>query len=181
MPRLALVSDTHLPRFGRRLPAALIEALEAARPQVILHLGDHTAAAVVDELAVIAPVEAVAGNNDPPELVARYGLRRVVEIDTVRIGMTHGHLGRGATTPVRALAAFGADSVQIVAFGHSHIPLVEWRGATLLVNPGSPTDRRRQPQPTFALLDVTAGVEPTARIVPLPLPQPKRARRCSTS
>src|SRR6476659_10193364 len=139
MPRLALVSDTHLPRFGRRLPAALIQALEAARPDAILHLGDHTSATVVDELAAIAPVEAVAGNNDPHELVARYSLRRVIEIDTVRIGLTHGHLGRGTTTPERALATFGADDVQIVAFGHSHIPLIEWRGATLVVNPGSPT------------------------------------------
>jgi putative phosphoesterase len=173
MPVVALVSDTHLPRFGRTLPAALIDALEATRPDLIVHLGDHVVATPVDELARIAPVEAVAGNNDPPDLVRRFGVRRTIQAGGTSIGLTHGHLGPGATTPARALRAFTEEPVTVVAFGHSHIPLVEWRDGVLLVNPGSPTDRRRQPHPTFAVLVLGEG-PPTAAIRPLPLP-PRRA------
>jgi putative phosphoesterase len=182
MPIVAVVSDSHLPRFGRRLPAALIEVLTAAAPALILHLGDHTDGTAVEELAAIAPVEAVAGNNDPPELVARFGVTREVAVGRVRVGLTHGHLGRGRTTPDRALATFTGREVDVVAFGHSHIPLVEWRGDVLLVNPGSPTDRRRQPRPTIALLDVPDGpAPPAAAIVELPLPGPQPRRRAAGS
>jgi len=181
MPVVALVSDTHLPRFGRSLPGALIEGLRAVRPDLILHLGDHTSDLAVVELARIAPVEAVAGNNDQPDLVTRFGVRRIVEVGGLRVGLTHGHLGVGRTTPDRALATFAATPVDIVAFGHSHIPLIEWRGTVLLVNPGSPTDRRRQPAPTFALLDVAAGSRPTARLIALPVRVPQRARRFAGS
>lgn len=176
MPLVALVSDTHLPRFGRRLPAALIDALLAAAPDVILHLGDHTSGLAAAELGRIAPIEAVAGNNDPPELVQRFGIVREIAAGPTRLGLTHGHLGVGRTSPERAMATFANRDVAVVAFGHSHIPLVERHGSVLLVNPGSPTDRRRQPRPTFALLHIAddAGTAPTAMIVELPLPQPAR-------
>ncbi len=158
MTSVGLVADTHLPRFGRRLPRALLDGLAAARVEAILHLGDHTAPFVVDLLSDIAPVEAVAGNNDPPELVARYGLRRIVEIDGVRIGCTHGHLGPGRlATPQRARVAFEGEGVAVVAFGHSHIPWCELVDGVWLVNPGSPTDRRRQPAWSFGVLEIAEG------------------------
>jgi putative phosphoesterase len=176
MPVVALVSDTHLPRFGRSLPSALLDALTDARPDVILHLGDHVDGTAVEELAAIAPVEAVAGNNDAPELVRRFGVVREVVVGPARVGLTHGHLGAARSTPDRALASFAGRGVDVVAFGHSHIPLVQWRGDVLLVNPGSPTDRRREPRPTFALLNVWADPAdpPAAVIVDLPMPQPRR-------
>jgi putative phosphoesterase len=174
--RIALVSDTHLPRFGQHLPAALLDALADLRPDLIGHLGDHIAGFVVDQLSAFAPVEAVAGNNDGPDLVERFGVKRIVAADGVRLGLTHGHVGRGATTPDRAAATFASDDVDVVAFGHSHVPLVEPRGSRLLVNPGSPTDRRRQPAPTFAVLEVAAGSPPVARIVALPVTQRGRLR-----
>ena len=98
---IGLVSDTHLPRFGRRLPRALVDGLEAAGVEAIFHLGDHTHALAVDLLREIAPVEAVAGNNDPPELIERFGLARVVPVGDVRVGLTHGHLGIERSTPER--------------------------------------------------------------------------------
>jgi predicted phosphodiesterase len=87
-------------------------------------------------------------------MVARLGLTRTVEIEEIRIGMTHGHHGRGRTTPDRALGTFvGADPpVHAIAFGHSHQPMIERRDGIWLLNPGSPTDRRRQP--TFSFLRV---------------------------
>jgi uncharacterized protein len=152
--RVVITGDTHLPRFGRSMPARLEESLRSA--DRILHVGDHTDAFVLDLLAAYGPVDAVAGNNDPPGLHERLGLVRTVEVEDVRIGLTHGHAGPGRTTPERALRAF-ADAVppvQAIAFGHSHQPMVERRDGVWLLNPGSPTDRRRQPTFSFLVLDI---------------------------
>jgi putative phosphoesterase len=121
---------------------------------------------VLDLLAEIAPTDGVAGNNDPPELVARLGRRKVVTVQGVRLGLTHGEIGPGRTTPQRALRAF-ADEARLAAilFGHSHIPLVQrLPDGCWLVNPGSPTDKRRQPRFTWALLEVVDGVVDGASI-----------------
>jgi putative phosphoesterase len=166
VPLIGVVSDTHLPRFGTQLPPPLREGLLSARVDRILHAGDHTAPFVVDLLATIAPVDAVAGNNDPEELVERFGTRRIIEIEGRRIGLTHGHLGPGATTPARARRLFDGEAVDVIVFGHSHQPTWlpgEGRDPSLL-NPGSPTDRRREPAFSYALLTLgTGGVD--ARIV----------------
>jgi len=150
--RLLIVGDTHLPRFGRALPEPLVEAL--AEADRILHVGDHTQPFVLDLLEAFTPTDAVAGNNDPSELEQRLGTSRVVTVEAVRIGMTHGHLGPGRTTPDRAFRAFATlePPPDAIAFGHSHQPMVERRDGIWLLNPGSPTDRRRQP--TFSFLRV---------------------------
>jgi putative phosphoesterase len=108
----------------------------------------------------------VAGNNDGPELVERFGRRKVVEVDGVRIGMVHGDLGPGRTTAERAAGSFGRHEVELVLFGHSHIPLVTALGdGRRLVNPGSPTDKRTQPRPSWGLIEVDAGAIVRAELV----------------
>lgn len=157
---IAVVSDTHLPRFGRALPRALRDGIRAASPDLVLHLGDLTAPFVPDLFAELAPFDAVAGNNDGPELVERFGRRKVLELDGVRLGLTHGDQGPGATTPERARRAFASERVpvDVVLFGHSHIPLLERvPGGPLLLNPGSPTDKRRQPRYSWATLELGGG------------------------
>lgn len=157
--RIAVVSDTHLPRFGRALPAALVRGISAARVDRILHAGDWTEPFAVDLLEALAPVDGVAGNNDGPALHERFGTRRVLELGGTPIGLTHGHLGPGGSTPERAVRAFdGQAGLGAIIFGHSHVPLVrrDARG-TWLVNPGSPTDRRRQPAFSWALLTIDGG------------------------
>lgn len=153
---IGLVGDTHLPRFGRALPAALVEGLRAAPVARILHVGDFTAADAPALFEAIAPLDAVAGNNDPAELVARFGRRKILEIGGARIGLVHGD-GRSGTTPGRSRAAFAGEPVDVVCFGHSHQPLCERRDGVWLVNPGSPTDKRRERRYSYALLEVERG------------------------
>jgi putative phosphoesterase len=157
--RVGLVSDTHWPRFGRALPAPLLAGLRDAEVALILHTGDFTEPGVLDQLTAIAPVEAVAGNNDGPELHARFGRRRVVTIAGVRIGMAHGDWPAGrARTVDKAAALFEGEDVAVVVYGHSHTPAIERRGERWLVNPGSPTDKRREPRFSYGLLTIENGV-----------------------
>lgn len=153
--RIAIVSDTHVPRFSDRLATAL-ERIARERPELIVHCGDLTEFGVIAALEAIAPVRAVAGNNDGPEIEARFGRRAIVEHAGVTIGAVHGDGARG-TTLDRALAAFARDRVDAIVFGHSHIPYVRLHGSVWVVNPGSPTDKRRQTEFSFAVLDIANG------------------------
>jgi putative phosphoesterase len=154
--RIGVVSDTHLPQYGSALPRALVDGLRSANVERIVHCGDHTSVEVAALFERIAPFEAVAGNNDGPDLVARFGRRKILEFDGVRLGLTHGDLGMPShATPQRAAETFAADAVDAVLFGHSHAPLVgRLRDGRWLVNPGSPTAKRRQPRFTWALLEI---------------------------
>lgn len=117
---------------------------------LILHAGDLVVPDVLESLRQIAPVEAVAGNNDPPALVATLRLTRELQLAGYRIGLAHGHVGSGKSTVERALSHFtGADCV---IFGHSHIAYCRRHGGTLAFNPGSATDRRRSPQCSYGML-----------------------------
>lgn len=155
---IAIVSDTHLPRGERRIPEACLEQLRAA--DLILHAGDIATASVLDELEALGPpLLAIAGNVDEPTLADRLPARRVVEVGEVRIGMVH-DAGPAAGRMARQRRAF--PDCDAVVFGHSHIPLhesdIQAGFAFQLFNPGSPTDRRRQPHHTMGLARV-AGPE----------------------
>ena len=154
--KIGVVSDTHLPRFGDRLPPALLTGLGRAGVELILHLGDFTGPEVPRLLEAVAPLEAVAGNNDPPALVRRFGRRKVLTVGGVRIGLVHGD-GRAGTTIGRSVAAFADEPVDVICFGHSHQPLCERRDGRWLVNPGSPTDKRSQARYSYAILRIEGG------------------------
>jgi putative phosphoesterase len=150
--RIAVIADTHLPRGRRRLSDACLRALD--RADLIFHAGDFVTAEVLEDLRQLAPVEAVYGNQDDAELRALLPPRRVVEIAGRRIGMVHepgNRLGREA----RLTALFpGCD---LVVYGHTHVADVTLHGGIVLLNPGSPTERRRAPARTMATLDVSAN------------------------
>ena len=152
--KIVVVSDTHLPRFAARLESAL-DRVRNERPDLILHCGDLTTLDATAAFERIAPVEAVAGNNDGPEVVRRYGRRRVVHIGGAFVGMVHGD-GAGGTTLSRARATFASEAVDAIVFGHSHIPYIALHGGVWLVNPGSVTDKRRQVQFSFGILETGA-------------------------
>lgn len=195
--RLGVLSDTHLPKpVG--LSACLLTMFEGV--DAILHAGDVTRLDALEPLQRIAPVYLVSGNNDPPELAARFGFRRALRWRGWRIGLVHGDEGPRATTPHNAREAFrdlppcweeipartsspvgelpGAplaavpegrpDRVRLAApacdvpldcivFGHSHQPYGRPIDGVLMLNPGSPTERRREPRASFVLLEADAS------------------------
>jgi hypothetical protein len=153
MTIVGVVSDTHLPRFGRALPRALEAGLRAAGVTRILHCGDFTDPLAAELFEEIAPFDAVAGNNDGSDIVQRFGRKKIVIIEDVRIGLVHGDDGRHAADR-NAAAAFAGERVDVVCFGHSHKPLNERRDGVLFLNPGSPTDKRVMPTYSYAILTI---------------------------
>ena len=146
---LAIISDTHLPRGSRALPAECVERLRAA--DLILHAGDLATADVLADLRSIGPpVEAVHGNVDDVEVRALLPSARIVAAGPARIAMVH-DAGPAGGRLARLRRRF--PDADAVVFGHSHIPLHERDAATgfQIFNPGSPTDRRRAPTHTMGL------------------------------
>ncbi|KZE80066.1 phosphodiesterase [Paenibacillus elgii] len=157
--RIGIVSDTHMFSRARALPEPLVQGLQGV--DLILHTGDWVDEAVCDLFEALAPVDGIAGNNDGMDIVRRFGRRKLLELGGYRIGMVHGHGGR--STPDTAYESFrdaeGNGTADIVLFGHSHIPYKEERGGMLLFNPGSPTDKRRQPRYSYGILQLGDRVE----------------------
>jgi putative phosphoesterase len=149
-PLAAVIADTHIPRRARTLPENLLPHLKQAN--LILHAGDLMNLTLLSEMASYAPVRAVKGNLDPPELKLPEVLQ--FEFGGARIAMIHDS-GRKKGRRSRMKRRF--PEARVVIFGHSHIPWLEDAEGLLLLNPGSPTDRRRQPEHTFALLWVEEG------------------------
>ena len=149
MTVVAVIADTHLPRGTRRLPDECVRRCEAA--ELILHLGDVVAAAVLDELSELGRLEAVSGNMDEPALRARLPQRRVVEVDGRRIGMVH---SAGPRTGREARLTGWFPGCAAVLYGHTHVPQVEQHQGVWILNPGSPTERRRAPERTMLELRI---------------------------
>jgi uncharacterized protein len=147
---IAVISDTHMPDKARALPEALVERLRTV--DLILHAGDFTSSATLRYISTLGPMEAVYGNVDDLAVRSVLPQSRLVEVGGFRIGLIHGD-GPGASTLSRARKAF--QDVDCIVFGHSHAPFCDIYDSVLMVNPGSPTDKRREPCPSYALLTVT--------------------------
>lgn len=151
MKKIVILSDTHIPARAKRLPEILLKTCEEA--DWILHAGDWQTLDVYFELSAYAETIGVAGNVDPWEIIDRFGKKKVLNLNAVKIGITHGD-GTGKTTEQRALDTFADDDVDLIIFGHSHIPVMKEINGVTLFNPGSPTDKRRQPQYSFGILEI---------------------------
>jgi hypothetical protein len=161
MTEIVVLADTHIHRHStRRLPDAVYAALETA--DLVLHAGDVVTGALLDELAGFAPTQAVLGNNDG-ELVGHLPEQRCFTVDGLRIAMVH---DSGATKGREARLRRRFPTADLVVFGHSHIPIdAPGLDGQRLFNPGSPTERRRQPEHTFGRLRIDAGTLVEHRIV----------------
>ena len=143
--RLLLLADTHVPRRARDLPPSVWAAVDAA--DLVVHAGDWVDVDLLDRLAARCRVLGVVGNNDGPDLRARLPEVAVEEIAGIRLGVVH---ETGASAGRDARMARRHPDLDVLVFGHSHIPWDSTGPTGLrLLNPGSPTDRRRQPTGTY--------------------------------
>ncbi|HEX8742968.1 MAG TPA: metallophosphoesterase family protein [Thermoleophilaceae bacterium] len=150
---VAIISDTHLPRGTRRLPDACVERIRAA--DLLIHAGDIATPEVLAEIEELGPpVTAVHGNVDAPDLRRSLPESLMVKVDGKQIAVIH-DAGPFTGRLERMRARF--PDADAVVFGHSHIPLHEERDGFHIFNPGSPTDRRRQPRHTMGLAQVERG------------------------
>lgn len=161
--RVAVLSDTHAPRRWRQCPPAVAAALRGA--DAILHAGDVCTAPTLDELAAFAPVHAVLGNNDGPD-VAAWGAPESLQIELAGLPVAMIHDSGPAPGRAARLRRMFPNAA-LVVFGHSHIPWDETADGQRIFNPGSPTDRRRQPCGTMGELIIEGGRLLSARIFPV--------------
>lgn len=160
---LLLISDTHIPGRAKRLPEPVLRAADAA--DLIVHAGDWVTASVLDEIEQHGEVRGVWGNNDGADLRTRLPEIDRFEVEGVRFAVIH-ETGAATGRERRMDAAF--PETDVLVFGHSHIPWdTTTPGDLRLLNPGSPTDRRRQPVHTYMTAVVDDGALREVQLVPL--------------
>lgn len=151
MKKIVIVSDTHIPFRAKKLPQPLIDACREA--DFIIHAGDWQTLDVYHELAAYAEIDGVTGNVDPWDVLEKFGRKKIFSFGELKIGVVHGDSDRKPTEQ-QALDTFSNDDVDIIVFGHSHAPVMREVDGVTLFNPGSPTDKRRQAQYSFGLLEI---------------------------
>lgn len=149
MLKIIVVSDTHMPKKSKSLPKRFLEELGHAN--AIIHAGDWQTLDLYERLKEYAPVYGVYGNVDHEEVRSHFPFQQQLEWEGYMIGIVHGH-GERKTTEKRALETFEDNPVDILIYGHSHIPVLRYFKKTLVFNPGSLTDKRRLPFYSFGKL-----------------------------
>lgn len=148
---IGVISDTHIPKRAKGLPPEVIVGLKGV--ELILHAGDILVQSVLEDLAQIAPVYAVHGNCDFPEVKDELPAKRMIKYAGFKIGLTHGHnyCQSSGLSLGRVVEAFDED-VDAIVFGHSHRPYNERINGILVFNPGSPTDKRFEAYYSYGLI-----------------------------
>lgn len=150
--RVGVLSDTHIPSRAPGIPSRVAEAFEGV--DLILHAGDVSVRAALDDLAALAPVHAVAGNIDDASLQAALPVQLRLDIGGVTVGMVH---DSGPSKGRRERMRRRFPGARVVVYGHSHMPVVEDRDGLMLLNPGSACDPRQAKVPTVAILEIAGG------------------------
>jgi len=157
---IGVISDTHIPNRAKSIPKEILNGF--SKVDMIIHAGDICEEYVLDELELIAPVKAVAGNMDGWDLQKKVPRKQIVDIKGYKIGIIHGD-GDNGSTEQRVLDAFKDDKVDCIVFGHTHQAFNSLDGDILLFNPGSPTDKRLSKYFSYGLLKIDDTIE--AKIV----------------
>jgi len=138
---VGLISDTHIPVRAKILPGKVLETFD--KTEFILHAGDLVTLAVIDELEQIAPVLAVSGNMDGPEVRGKLPRVNSIRVLGWKIGVMHNPGAPFGMKRMREIAK--QNGFDVLVYGHTHSASVRWEGKTLFINPGSPTN----PAPPF--------------------------------
>lgn len=164
---LGVISDTHLhARDAGRLSQQILDLYQRFEVDLIVHGGDIVDQVIIDRLESVAPVIAVHGNNEPIELWKALPERIILAAGRWTIGIAHGHGGPSARKTV--LTAFPVP-VDLVIYGHSHIPMIEEVDGVRYFNPGSPTDRRWSPHFGIGIVQIDEqGIRPELILFDMP-------------
>lgn len=153
MKTVGLISDTHVPVRAREIPRMVLEVFE--KVDFIVHAGDLVDLSVIDELEQLAPVLAVCGNMDGPEIRGKLSKVNSVKVSDWKIGVMH---NPGALFGMRKMREIAKQKgFDVLVYGHTHNPSIKWEGKNLYINPGSPTNPLPPfiTKPTVALLRIT--------------------------
>jgi putative phosphoesterase len=150
---VGLISDTHIPVRAKNIPKEVFKVFENA--DFIVHAGDLVELSVIDDLEQLAPVLAVSGNMDGPEIRGKLPRINSFKVLDWRIGVMHDPGALFGTRKMRGIAK--QNGFNVLVYGHTHNPSIKWEGDTLFINPGSPTNPVPPfiTKPTVALLRVT--------------------------
>ena len=151
MKTIAIISDTHIPTRQAKLPRDVLSAFNGV--DLILHAGDFESLTVVDTLEEIAPLIGVSGNMCWNEVREKFPLQLTLQVEELTIGLTHGRGGPSGYNS-RLIQLFDRENTDIIVSGHTHIPNAEIIEGILLLNPGSPTDKRFAKENTVLILKV---------------------------
>lgn len=151
---IGVISDTHVYANGsRHVPVQVLDLFRRFQCDLIVHCGDVNTGEVLDELAELAPLIAVVGNNDEHDVADLLPEEAWFDVGPHRFVAVHGHGRKGMSA--RAVARTYADRAACVVYGHSHEPVIEQHDGAILFNPGSATDRRWHPHFGVGLIHVT--------------------------
>lgn len=154
--KIAVISDTHIPKTGEGLPEKLCEALK--KVDLILHAGDLTELSVLEELKTFAPVRAVCGNMDNRDIQGTLPQKDIIEVGKFKIGLIHGY-GTPFGLQERIGKEFINTGVHAIVYGHSHKSTNEVKNGVLFFNPGSPTDKVFARINTYGLIKVNDSIK----------------------
>jgi uncharacterized protein len=154
---VGLISDTHVPKRANGIPKQVTQIFQNA--DYIVHAGDLVQLAVLDELEELAPVLAVHGNMDGPEVSGALPKMSSLKVYDWKIGVMHDPSASLGITKMRELAK--QNGFNVFVYGHTHVADIKWENRVLYINPGSPTDPPSFVKPSVGLLKVSAqSVEP---------------------
>ncbi len=145
--KVGVISDTHVPIAASALPRAVYDLFEGV--DLILHAGDIVKFEVLDQLQAIAPVEAVAGNMDEEEIRQRLPVKKTIRIGKYTVGLIH---GKYRIDRQQEMIRREFNAVDLIVYGHSHMPFWGIVDGVHFLNPGSPTDKRYAPYNSVAIL-----------------------------
>jgi len=147
--KIGVLSDTHIPSLVQSLPPVIFDIFRGV--ELILHAGDIIELSVLDELRTIAPVEAVAGNMDDSEVIARLPQKKILALGRYRVGLIHGKFKMDVQ---KEMIRKEFNLVDLIVYGHSHTPFWGKIDGVYFLNPGSPTDKQHAPYNSVALLEL---------------------------
>ena len=152
--KIGVLSDTHVPTIVKSLPPIIFDIFKGV--DLIMHAGDIVDLSVLDDLRTIAPVEAVAGNMDTQSAHGALPTKKVITLGRYSAGLIHGKFKIGIQ---REMIRKEFDDVDLIVYGHSHIPYWDRIDGVYFLNPGSPTDTRHAPYNSVALLEVGEDIK----------------------